>query len=192
MLRRESLISKLDSTQFFPYFHPKLFFTSQVNNHNHKKIGSHLQIEIVSLGCPLSPSEIDMQLHRIFCDPFHGFPPPPSPNPFQKQSTIRPLRATNVFKYLICVAVSSHSFPFSLHSDCSKPINMPYSNFLHFSKITQQFKRNSVKIRVKMIPFFGNCEQWFPFSAVGNLSVNCRPTGYRHITNTLPTVSRQC
>ena len=100
--------------------------------------------------------------------------------------------ATNVFKYLICVAVSSHSFPFSLHSDCSKPINMPYSNFLHFSKITQQFKRNSVKIRVKMIPFFGNCEQWFPFSAVGNLSVNCRPTGYRHITNTLPTVSRQC
>ena len=72
------------SAYFLPYFHPKLFFTSQLNNHNHKKIGSRLQIEIVSLGCPLSPSEIDMQLHRIFCDPFHGFPPPPSPNPFQK------------------------------------------------------------------------------------------------------------
>ena len=26
--------------------------------------------------------------------------------------------------------------------------------------------------------FLGNSEQWFPFLAVSNLSVNCWPTGY--------------
>ena len=31
--------------------------------------------------------------------------------------------------------------------------------------------------------FLGNSEQWFPFLAVSNLSVNCWPTGYQHITD---------
>ena len=31
--------------------------------------------------------------------------------------------------------------------------------------------------------FLGDCEQWLPFWTVGNLSVNCRPAGYRHITS---------
>ena len=34
----------------------------------------------------------------------------------------------------------------------------------------------------------GNGKHWFPCSAVGNLSVNGRPTGYRHITDSRPTV----
>ena len=38
----------------------------------------------------------------------------------------------------------------------------------------------------------GNGEQWFPFLAFGNLSVNCPLTGYGYITNTLPTVRPQC
>lgn len=39
--------------------------------------------------------------------------------------------------------------------------------------------------------FLDNSEQWFLFLAVSNLLVNCWPTGYRHITDSRPTVSRQ-
>lgn len=38
----------------------------------------------------------------------------------------------------------------------------------------------------------GNSEQWLLYSAVSNLLANCWPTGYRHITDTSPTVSRHC
>ena len=38
----------------------------------------------------------------------------------------------------------------------------------------------------------GNSEQWLPFLAFSNLSVNCPLTGYGYITNTLPTVRPQC
>ena len=37
----------------------------------------------------------------------------------------------------------------------------------------------------------GTSEQWLPFSAVGNLSVNCWVTGYQHITELRPTVLDQ-
>ena len=43
-----------------------------------------------------------------------------------------------------------------------------------------------------MVYCVGNSEQWFPFLTVGNLSVNCWPTGYRRIINTLLTVGQQC
>ena len=52
--------------------------------------------------------------------------------------------------------------------------------------ILHLFKRALTKlVKVRKL---GNSEQWLPFSAVGNLLVNCQLTGYWHITNSWPTV----
>ena len=37
----------------------------------------------------------------------------------------------------------------------------------------------------------GNCEEELPKKPVGRLSVNCRPTVDRQVTDSLPTVYRQ-
>ena len=39
--------------------------------------------------------------------------------------------------------------------------------------------------------YYGNCEEELPKKLVGRLLVNCRPTGYRQSTDSLPTGYRQ-
>ena len=39
--------------------------------------------------------------------------------------------------------------------------------------------------------FIGNCEEELPQKPVGRLSVNCRPTVDRQVTDSLPTANQQ-
>ena len=41
------------------------------------------------------------------------------------------------------------------------------------------------------ITIAGNCEEELPKKPVGRLSLNCRPTGYRQSTDSLPTANQQ-
>ena len=39
--------------------------------------------------------------------------------------------------------------------------------------------------------YFGNCEEELPKKPVGRLSVNCRPSDDRQVTDSLPTANQQ-
>ena len=85
------------SAWFLTYFNSSYFLLHK-SIIKRKYIGNQLQIEIVSYGCPLFRSKIDMQLYRIFCDPFPGFPPPLNQPPFQNKRAQSEHWARNVFK----------------------------------------------------------------------------------------------
>ena len=55
------------------------------------------------------------------------------------------------------------------------------------SRQNLQWKHKGKEGAKEQLAVYGNSEQWLPYSDVGNLSANCRPTGYRHITDRLPT-----
>ena len=71
---------------------------------------------------------------------------------------------------------------FSVMADKAKDVSIKESLLLSSAMSTLQriFKRSFLVSTI--------VEQWLPYSAVDNLSFNCQPTGYWHITNSRPTL----